>query len=357
MGLSIRTMERADIADVCQLLTKVFGDNSSLFPYWEQTLEWLYFSPEITDQVPRGLVIADEHSIVGHIGLTLSEFTDGEQSFTVVQPENWAVDPDHKAGLLSLRLMMQAASVGDVAIIIGGTQDTQRIVAKIGFEKQSGVDRYLKVMRPWAFLWMVRSRKQLARNAGKLIMFLATSLLRFLQNRRPSQTKYRMQEMTGQLLDPNSALALGDSTASPGRTVLRNTLKGAFLNWYRQCPRGSVRVLGFFHEGAWVGQAALIIGSRKGNCYATILNVDASTEDESVWINILGGVEDFLRKQGITHINALGSYEPWRRALQQQGYCKLKNMPFWLRDKSHKLTGRHEWHLTAIEGDLGYLVE
>jgi hypothetical protein len=118
-----------------------------------------------------------------------------------------------------------------------------------------------------------------------------------------------------------------------------------------------VHVLRFSSGDAIIGQATLIIQSRKGTRYANILNVDVSTEDESAWINILDTVEDFLRDKEVTHVNAIGTYEPWCRALKYKGYGRLKNMILWLRDKTGQLVDVQEWHLTAIEGDLGYLFE
>jgi hypothetical protein len=356
-------MERKDSASVCQLLVKVFPNSGISLPEWKETLNWMYFSPAIKDSIPRALVIADQHSIVGHIGLTLSEFTDGERSFKVVQTGNWAVDPDRKAGLLSLRLMLEATSFGDVAIIIGGSPDTQRIVPKIGFKKQLEIDRYIKVMKPHRFLRMARSNKQLVRNVGKLMIFLVGSPLGLLQDlpqngRRTLKASYEMLETNGLVLDAGRYLTSEASNGSrPTRKVMRNALSSEFLNWYKQCPRGVVHVLRCFREGAVLGHATVMLKFRKGNCYANILNVDTNSDDESAWLTVLDVVEDFLREKEVTHVNALGTYAPWRRALRCKGYCKLKTMPFWLRDKSHKLADVKEWHLTAIEGDLGYLFE
>lgn len=356
-------MEKKDVADVSHLLAKVFRESGLSQPEWQETIDWLYFSPEIKDGVPRAFVVANEQSIVGHVGLTLSTCTHGDQSFKVVQPSNWVMDPDQKAGLLALRLILDATSLGDAAIVIGGSPDTRRIIPKIGFKKQQELGRYIKVMRPGRFLWMARTGEQFVRNTAKLSVFLASSLLHNFTRptnagRQVSTLRYQMLETNGQAVNPHHALASDAEVGSQEkRSVLRNSLNAEFLNWYKQCPRGRVHVLRFFRDGVIMGQAAVIIKSRKGNCYANVLNVDARTDDAAAWIQLLDGVEDFLRDKNVTHVNAIGAYEPWCRALKSRGYCRLKRMPFWLRDKSRRLADVNQWHITAIEGDLGFLFE
>ncbi len=353
-------MRSEDVADVSRLLTKVHGEKSAVFPHWKETLQWLYFSLEIRDPIPRAWVIVNEHSVVGHIGLTLSELTDGERTYRVVQPTNWVIDPDYKTGLLSLRLMLDAVSLGEVAVIMDGTEETQRIVPKIGFRKQLDVGRYLKVMRPWSFVRRARTREQLTRNAGKLGVFLGSVALNHFSH--PSSGRRRERRLGYHVVEVNESLddRRGDGSWASHRSspaVLRNTLRPEFLNWYKQCPRGTIQVLEVFGEDRYVGQAAILTKSRPGGRDATILNVDVVTDEDAMWIDILKVVEEFLQESGVTHINALGAYEPWRRALESQGHCRLKSIPCWVRDPSNRLTHIDQWHLTAIEGDLGYLFE
>lgn len=80
-------------------------------------------------------------------------------------------------------------------------------------------------------------------------------------------------------------------------------------------------------------------------------------DDPSTWSNILVATERFLKDKGVTHINTLATFEPLHRALREKGYCKVNRLPLWIRDKNNKLGGVEAWHITAIEGDLGYLLE
>jgi hypothetical protein len=53
----------------------------------------------------------------------------------------------------------------------------------------------------------------------------------------------------------------------------------------------------------------------------------------------------------------VGCYQPWCEALRREGYSRLKSNPVRLRDKANRFADIAQWHITAIEGDLGYLME
>jgi hypothetical protein len=348
-------MERGDLGNACRLMEKVLGDHYPCDVNMKEIFEWMYFSGAIKDNIPRAFVIADGHSVAGHVGLTLSEFTDGTQSLRVIQTANWVVDPNFKVGLLSLRLILEAISLGEVAIIIGGTEFTRRIIPRLGFIKQMDVERYIKVLKPASYLSVPRSGKGLLRHGWKLMMFLANSPSSFLKfSGRDQHADHHLAESSS--YDSAGSPASAVAPARP-RRVLRNTMNADFLNWYKQFPQGDVHVLKLNGEGMLPnGWATVLLQSRKGTRFANLLNVDADTDDPSVWSETLLATEKFLRNKGVTHINTLATYEPLRQALKMNGYVRLNCLPLWVRDRDNRLADVEAWHITAIEGDMGYLL-
>jgi hypothetical protein len=339
----VRPMERTDQDAVCRLLTRTFGGHRHARD-WRPVLEWLYFShPGHGD--PRAFVVAEGESVVGHIGTIRSELRQGSTTVTVVQPVNWVADPGRKIGLQSLELMRRAIATGDIAFTIGGSDDTRRIVPKLGFNNQLSIDRYIKVFRPLAFLRNSRSAGQLARNGGKLGVFLAKTAFRhaFPWRRPPRRcTPYQVSDAGARMLAEQPP-------------ALRNALNPEFLAWYRDCPAGRVHALRCLSgDGATVGSAMVIVKTCNGERCATLLNVEPCVDDESGWNGLLESVDTFLKDQRVTHVNAIATYRPWRRALEHHGYCRLTKLPLWVYDRSKRLADVAEWHLTAMEGDLGY---
>jgi hypothetical protein len=306
------------------------------------------FSPAIDDGIPRALVIADGPSIVGHVGCTVSPFTDGRQSLRIVHPANWAVDPAYKAGVLAVRLLMEIGSGADLVMIIGGSEDTQRIVPKIGFEERLHVGLYVKVLRPLRYIRASDPQHTPPRNAARLGWYWLRRLPGLAAGgRQAANGRYQWRDMTGQQA-PCRPL-------SP--SVMRNALDPAFLAWIKLCPQGSVHLLGVYRESELVGHASVLLLSRDSRVWANVMGADVWTDDESAWCAVLEAVEQFLTRKQVTHVNAVGCYQPWCDALLRHGYVRLGRSPVRMRDKSSRFGNIRDWHLTAIEGDLGYLME
>lgn len=348
MGFSIRAMEPADLVAVSRLMVKVFPQSHSPTE-WARIMEWMYFSPSLVNGGPRALVIADAHSIIGHVGCTVSPFTDGRRWLRVVNPANWVVDPDCKAGLLAVRLMLEIGAAGDVVMVIGGSEQTQRIIPKLGYKERFRVERYIKVLKPWRLLGSSPTSQAMAHNAIKVGMYWTGQAHAMGRNgHRRSTPAYQWREMSEQEApDPT-----GSSTE-----VMRNALDPQFLAWFKQCPEGKVHLLGLYDGRRLIGHISVLIVTRGSRCWANLLGADTWTEDQAAWSGLLNAAEEFLQGQQVTHINAVGCYATWCEALRRHGYTRLKSNPVRLRSKPGQLTTVTEWHVTAIEGDLGYLME
>ncbi len=345
-------MRPEDLGAVCQLLARKWGGGDAAgLKLWHETLEWLYFSPKVPDPAPRAFVIADDRTVAGHVGLTISELRCADLTVRVVHTLNWIVDPDLKVGLLALRLMTTAMAVGDVAMVIGGGSATHRTVPALGFKHMFDIDRRIKILAPVGFLGLATTVEELARRIARVAVYTGRRCLGALTNgvgRRPNRTLgYELVETASKL----------ETSQSGSAAVLRNTVSPAFLNWYRQCPKGQVFLLRCLDDGVTVGHATVLVQSRGRSSSATIVHADVVTQGQDAWEAVLGGVEQFLRRQELTHVIAIGAYGPWKHALEAGGYYKVRNsIPLRLYDPQGKLAGVREWHITAIEGDLAYLL-
>jgi hypothetical protein len=148
-----------------------------------------------------------------------------------------------------------------------------------------------------------------------------------------------------------------DEQRSSCKGVLRNQLSADFVAWYERCPYGAFHVLRSVRNNELVGRALLLVLSSGRHRYANILGVDVTGEDPSAWCSVLDDVEEFVGSKDVTHVNALASYAPWGAALERRGYGRLSRLPCWVRDRSGVLKEVDTWHLTAMEGDLGYVIK
>lgn len=347
--VSIRFMHPTDLEAVTHLLGRVFPDVALSAVQWQKALDWLYFSPRPGIPPSRALVIEREEEIVGHIGFTLSEGVYDRRSFRVVHPVNWVLAPDVTIGLSALQLMLRALTFGDVAIVIDGSPDTRRILPRLGFSRQLDVTRYIKIVRPRAFLKSALISRRSVPHVGKWGMFLVGRTKRSVKMSVVGARWIAESDLT--------SACVPDGNRFRHHDAFRARLTPSFLQWYQRCPHGEVHVVPCFVHRAIVGESVLLIKSSGGSLYATILAVQVFRPDVRAWIDTLDVAEEFLQQRRVTHINAIGTYPPWCRALEARGYVRLRTMPFWLRDRAGELAHVHQWHVTPILGDVGYLLE
>ena len=237
MSLSIRPIEHRDLTGVSLLLVNTFSHQRLTVSEWEETLEWLYLSLDSELASPRGFVLTREATIVGHIGLTRSVFTDGATEIDVAHPVNWVVDRAQNTGLWAVRLMKEVNEAGAVTIVLGGTEDTQKVLPHRDFNRGRDIGRYIKVLRPWHFVASGHMQDNLARSAGKAgasILWRASSLGRpGSRGETDRAMSWHERDRLAEPLTGDDAPLASDTT----RRVLRNTLSPDFLNWYWTCVR------------------------------------------------------------------------------------------------------------------------
>ena len=353
MATVIRPMEPGDTAELCQLRLALLPQRAGRAREDTQALfDWLYFSPHLSQDAPRAFVAVDGSSIIGHIGFTMSEWRLGHDRVNVVQPVNWVLDPTYR-GLLGLSLIMKVLSGAGVAVTVGGTPIAQRMLPKLGFAERLDVGSYVKVLAPLRFLGTSRTGHQLAKNSAKVAHKLGTDLCRSFRRLGNGARRCQLVEVDDPSTRASDAKLPGTSQAP---AVLRNSLAPQFLKWYQACPVGQVRVLQCLVQGQMIGTAVVMLRTTGGTGHASLLTLDTVIDDETVWVDLVEAIEEFAREQGAAYINALATYTPLRRALKHRGYRLLEPMPLWLRDRSHALADVGAWHITAIEGDNGYLL-
>ena len=344
-------MERRDVAALCKLRQTLMPTRGDRPREETQALfEWLYFSPHFTTEAPRAYVAVDGSTLIGHIGLTLSEWRRGHQRLNVVQPVNWVLDPNHR-GMLGVSLMLKALSGAHVAATVGGTAIARQILPRLGFADRLRVGYFAKVLAPWQFLRTARSPAHLAKGVAKVGHGFATDAFRGLE--RLGQTnRCRVVEMP----DPWRGEAKQTQAGTMEGMVLRNSLPAPFLKWYQACPVGEVCVLHCYVERRSIGTAVVMFRTSGRHKQASLLALDTWLDDESVWADLVAEINRFAAAKGATCINALATYAPLRGALKHQGYHLQTPLPLWVRDTSQSLADVNTWHITAIEGDNGYML-
>jgi hypothetical protein len=132
---------------VAELLESTFPASNEVNSFLPEVLRWKYFSPHPDWNAPRSYVVKQDQGIVGHGGIWPLRFAGKNAEYSVIHLIDWAARRSASgAGVLLLRKL---ADLTDLLLTIGGSDETQRILPKLGYQQSGELKLQVKVVRPW----------------------------------------------------------------------------------------------------------------------------------------------------------------------------------------------------------------
>jgi hypothetical protein len=147
MKSTFRQTTHADSSALGAFLTRIFAMPADNLTARADNLHWKYWTPHPRPwHGSRSGVLERAGAIVAHGGawpLRLRTFSD---AFEAIHLIDWAADPAAPGAGLSV--LTQMARRVDVAIAVGGTEMTQRILPRFGFQPHNTIRYYARPLRP-----------------------------------------------------------------------------------------------------------------------------------------------------------------------------------------------------------------
>ncbi|MGA9041775.1 MAG: hypothetical protein WB421_14680 [Terriglobales bacterium] len=132
---------------LAELLQSTFPASHEVNSFLPEVLRWKYFSPHPDWTGPRSYVVKKDESIVGHGGIWPLRFAGANAELSVIHLIDWAASRSATgAGVLLLR---KIAGLADLLLTVGGSEETRRILPKLGYQHSGEVKLQVKVVRPW----------------------------------------------------------------------------------------------------------------------------------------------------------------------------------------------------------------
>jgi hypothetical protein len=130
-----------------ELLQSSFPASTEVNSFLPDVLQWKYFSPHSDWNGPRSYVVKKDETIVGHGGIWPLRFAGANTELSVIHLIDWAASRSATgAGVLLLR---KIAGLADLLLTIGGSDETQKILPRLGYQQSGGLKLQVKVVRPW----------------------------------------------------------------------------------------------------------------------------------------------------------------------------------------------------------------
>jgi hypothetical protein len=132
---------------LAELLHSTFPTSGEVNSFLPEVLRWKYFSPHPDWSGPRSYVVKREQAIVGHAGIWPLRLAGAPAELDTIHLIDWAARRAATgAGVL---LLKKLAGLSDLLLTIGGSDDTQEILPRLGYRQAGELKMQVKVVRPW----------------------------------------------------------------------------------------------------------------------------------------------------------------------------------------------------------------
>jgi len=154
--LRVTTLEEADLPELERFLLTVFQLAPGHRPFRLDALRWKAFGAHPLAAGSRSYIVRYGGTIIGHGMMIPLRFRGVAESLTAQCIVDWAADPAMGGG--GVLVYRHLAKLADVQIGIGGSDEGQKTIQRLGFRMQQRMYSFEWIVRPWA--WRTQSGQQ-----------------------------------------------------------------------------------------------------------------------------------------------------------------------------------------------------
>src|SRR5581483_79626 len=147
MAFEFLQAQASEWAAVRQFLIASFNANAETSAFRPEVLQWKYFSPHPEWKDSRSFLIGNSAAILAHGGVWPVCFITPAAEIKAINLIDWAASPSVPG--IGVLLLRKVAAMTDAMLAIGGSEHTQQILPKLGYQRRGELRWYAKVIRPW----------------------------------------------------------------------------------------------------------------------------------------------------------------------------------------------------------------
>jgi hypothetical protein len=347
MSIQLHAVAAGEREAVSRLLLDVFGLPPGSPFVDPRLMQWKYFEPLPGWSGPRSWAMKEGRDIVAHIGEWPFHFAGPGGLVDCVHLIDWGADPGSPgAGVQLYAEMLRRHSA---ALVLGGSYDARKLLAKLGFRQVGTLDGLVKVVRPWK-QFRSRPERRFLRDSAKLARNLAWSRVGKCvpDPRWSSKAVDVFPDSLGGLFEDGQA----DVTAE--RRAIRSHRSPAVLNYLLSCPGANCRGFLVYCDGLLRGY--FLTSRFAGQSRLADLRIAP------------GGDRDF--RDALTHAVATAvadaetcellvpcSSALSRETLELLGFRLRSQKPIWLYDPKSALGPAPCLHIQPVDSDAFFLTD
>jgi hypothetical protein len=334
LRLEVTTPEM--LPEILSLLREAYRAPADSPNLQSRLLRWKYYDAGPPWEGSRSYVLRKEDDMVAHASVWPIRLTTPSGASTVMRALDWAsaVAVPGAGVMLMRKLEGMAAPV----FAVGGSEDTLRVLPKIGFQQKTSFTLYARVLRPW--------RQSRTRPAGG-----RKAIPRLLRNAAWSRSPLAAVGGWASQPAPPSAGVLSALDAQPADPPeSRHSVE--FLEFMLRCPAAQVRHFLLLNQGRPQGFFMLArVGGQTRLADLRILG--QQPEDWSAAYSV--ATRTALQDAEACELVAVAPVPLVARALEANGFRRRGSLPVLVRDPQGLLAGVEHIHLSMLDDDSAFL--
>ncbi len=305
-------------------------------------LLWL-FRDSISGSGYRSYVAEQKGRVVGHIGYFRGRYEFGMHSYTGVIGSHWIVEPGI-TGAVGVQLRNKIKQDADFCFEYGGSYASQELLPLLRFTQPFDMQLYHKVIEPSQYFRLMAGSS--FRRLARTVIASSNSL------RGASPFCFSAERMAPILVEYRPD---GVACNQSRQECVVNSHERKKIEWWLECPVMNTRAFVISREQGDHGFALCGTQMRNNIRIGRLLHVSFLGNSPKIWRCVLRQLETFFRGEGCALISTLAQNPSFTAALRDSGYAFRGSAPFWLHDQTGEMpTNRSQWHLTNLDGDMGY---
>lgn len=330
MSDHVRPIQEKDIAEVAKLWTPAAE---------EDVLRWIWSDPDNPQKLNAFVAEDSTGQINGVIAYTSAVYTSGTTSFTGVFPFSWKIKSGHK-GFAGIALMKKVLADRSVAMAIGGTDFSAKLLPLFQFRKVLIRHKYYRIFNPIQFYSTLKIPWK--RRIIKTLVLLPSMFIP--QKAQMAHSRITLEPCGDR--DPGQYQGLSKS-------VIEKKITAQYLSWLKRSPNAVCHPFFVCEEGKPVGLFVGLVHNIKKGTYGSIAHLSYLGEKQHRWKDALCLITAFFRAQGCCAMSAVASNVHATRAFSKSMQRFIVSEPVLVRDSANTLADHapEQWHIQFSEGD------
>jgi hypothetical protein len=325
----------ADVEEVSRFLRTTFQVNENWTPFRPEVVLWKSLAPHPLWLGSRGYVMRRGGEIVAYGCAMPTRFLYAGGELLVVCVIDWAASKT--AAGAGVAIYQHIGKFADGLIGVGGSDDAQRVLPRMGFKQRQELTTYARVTRP--LLHFLDTRGGSWRDFARL----GRNGLRRL---RPVHVPTR--GWTARRVERFDT-SMEAAAPTPGLVSATVCYRNAgILNYFLLCPAARMQGYLLEREGRVAGYfvRALI----RGECRIAELWVASALEADWAAALVLAG-----EVPGASQISLACGTKAAQRAAELAGFYAIARQPVYVKDRAGKLPGTLDANIGMLDTDAFYL--